>query len=109
MRARCSLPTPSITPGYDRELIAPGIVRRVYEAFYAKVLETNEGLERPDRHNMTPRTLALFDPIFHRGMRPAGDQRDQRDQRKSLQGEIPSGSRAGRLSGGNAPILGRVD
>jgi hypothetical protein len=71
-----------ITPGYDREVITPGVVRRVYEAFYAKVLETDEGLERPDRHNMTPRTLALFDTIFHRGMQPAGD------QRKSVHGAV---------------------
>ena len=27
-----------ITPGYDREMVAPGVVKRVYEAVYAKVL-----------------------------------------------------------------------
>ena len=27
-----------IAPGYDREMIAPGVVKRVYEAVYAKVL-----------------------------------------------------------------------
>jgi len=52
-----------ITPGYDRELIAPGVVKRVYEAVYAKVLEA-DGLERPQRRNLTPRTRALFDSIF---------------------------------------------
>jgi hypothetical protein len=53
-----------ITPGYDRELIAPGIVKRVYEAVYAKVL-AGEGLLNPDRDNLTPRTRALFDSLFH--------------------------------------------
>ena len=27
-----------ITPGFDREMVAPGVVKRVYEAVYAKVL-----------------------------------------------------------------------
>jgi hypothetical protein len=53
-----------ITPGYDRELVAPGVVKRVYEAIYAKVLEADDGLLFPQLHNLTPRTQALFDSIF---------------------------------------------
>jgi hypothetical protein len=53
-----------IAPGYDRELIAPGVVKRVYEAIYAKVLEPESGLLRPEPHNLTPRTRALFDSLF---------------------------------------------
>ena len=53
-----------IAPGYDRELIAPGVVKRVYEAIYAKVLEPDGGLLPPQPHNLTPRTQALFDSIF---------------------------------------------
>jgi hypothetical protein len=37
-----------IAPGYDRELVAPGIVKRVYEAWYAKVLVRENELLRPD-------------------------------------------------------------
>jgi len=55
-----------ITPGYDREMVAPGVVKRVYEAVYAKVL-AGEGLLNPDRTNLTPRTRALFDSLFEGG------------------------------------------
>ena len=53
-----------ITPGYDRELVAPGVVKRVYEAVYAKVLVADAGLLRPQPQNMTPKTRALFDSLF---------------------------------------------
>jgi len=53
-----------ITPGYDRELIAPGIVKRVYEALYAKVLVTDASLLRPETENLTARTRAFFDFLF---------------------------------------------
>jgi hypothetical protein len=53
-----------ITPGYDRELIAPGIVKRVYEALYAKVLVADASLLRPETENLTDRTRAFFDFLF---------------------------------------------
>jgi hypothetical protein len=53
-----------IAPGYDHEMVEPGIVKRVYEAMYAKVLVPHAGLQHPLRHNMTPRTLAFFDRVF---------------------------------------------
>jgi GNAT superfamily N-acetyltransferase len=52
------------TPGYDREVVAPGIVKRVYEAVYAKVLVTDEELLRPDPANLSPKAKALFDVLF---------------------------------------------
>ena len=52
-------------PGYDREMVAPGVVKRVYEAFYAKVLVPDEELLRPDPKNLSPKAKALFDVIFH--------------------------------------------
>jgi hypothetical protein len=52
-----------VTPGYDRELVAPGVVKRVYEAMYAKVLESDAGVQHPLRDNLTPRTQAYFDAI----------------------------------------------
>jgi hypothetical protein len=51
-----------IAPGYDRELIAPEVVKRVYEAVYAKVF--GDDLLRPVPHNLTPRTQALFSSLF---------------------------------------------
>jgi len=51
-------------PGYDREMVAPGVVKRVYEAFYAKVLVPDEDLLRPDPGNLSPKAKALFDVLF---------------------------------------------
>jgi len=51
-------------PGYDRELVAPGVVKRVYEAFYAKVLVPDEDLLRPDPKSLSPRAKALFEVLF---------------------------------------------
>ena len=55
-----------ITPGYDREMVAPGVVKRVYEAVYAKVLVGDSGLLHPDSRNMTDRTKAFFRLLFPR-------------------------------------------
>jgi hypothetical protein len=51
-------------PGYDREVVAPGVVKRVYEAVYAKVLVPDEDLLRPDPKNLSPKARALFDVLF---------------------------------------------
>lgn len=51
-------------PGYGREEIAPGEVKRVYEAVYAKLLVSDVELLRPDPKNMTPKTGALFELLF---------------------------------------------
>jgi len=51
-------------PGYDQELVAPGVVKRVYEAFYAKVLVPDEQLLRPDPKNLSPKAKALFEVLF---------------------------------------------
>ena len=52
-----------ITPGFDQEVVAPGVVKRVYEALYAKVL-VPEQLLRPRAQNLTPGVKALFDRLF---------------------------------------------
>jgi hypothetical protein len=49
---------PSSTP------LASGVVKRVYEAVYAKVLVPDEDLLRPDPKNLTPKVKALFDLLF---------------------------------------------
>lgn len=53
-----------ITPGYDREVIAPGVVKRVHEAIYAKFLVDADDLLVPRPENLTPKTKALFDSLF---------------------------------------------
>lgn len=51
-------------PGYDREVVAPGVVKRVFEAYYAKILVSESELHIPDEKNLTPKTLALFKSMF---------------------------------------------
>ena len=53
-----------ITPGFDRELVAPGVVKRVYEAVYAKVLVAEDELLPPRADDMTPAARALFDLLY---------------------------------------------
>lgn len=52
------------TSGYDREQVAPGVVKRVIEGVYWKVLVPEEELLRPDRNKLTPTVRALFDVLF---------------------------------------------
>jgi len=51
-------------PGYDRELVAPGVVKRVYQAVYAKLLAPDDKVLRPDPKNMTPKARALYELLF---------------------------------------------
>jgi hypothetical protein len=60
-----------ITPGYDREMVAPGVVQRVYEAVYAKVLVADAHLLRPQAKNLTARTRDFFRMLFPRKLHPA--------------------------------------
>jgi GNAT superfamily N-acetyltransferase len=53
-----------IVPGYDREFVGAGAVRRIYEAVYAKVLAAGHELQHPDPRHMTPRTRQLFELLF---------------------------------------------
>ena len=52
------------TSGYDQEQVAPGVVKRVFEGVYTKVLVPEGELHRPDPANLTPRARALFDFLF---------------------------------------------
>lgn len=51
-------------PGYDRELVAPGVVKRVYQAVYAKLLAPEDKVLRPNPKNMTPTARALYALLF---------------------------------------------
>lgn len=53
-----------ILPASDREMVAPGVVKHVYEAIYAKVLAAHTDVLRPQSECLTPRTKALFDLLF---------------------------------------------
>lgn len=50
-----------IMPGFDRELVGPGVIKRVFEAIYAKVLVPQSELLYPDEHGMTSSTRQLFE------------------------------------------------
>lgn len=52
------------TSGYDREQVAPGVVKRVFEGVYCKVLVPEAELLRPDPKNLTPKARALFEALF---------------------------------------------
>jgi len=53
-----------LLPGYDRELVEPGVVKRVFGALYGKVLVGEDGLQRPQPANLTPRARALWELLF---------------------------------------------
>lgn len=53
-----------VIPGFDRELVGPGEVKRVFEAIYVKVLATESDFLHPDAQGMTPATRALFGHLF---------------------------------------------
>jgi hypothetical protein len=53
-----------IIPGFDRELVEPGVVKRVYEAIYTKVLVDEEDFVRPRYKDMTTRTAELFELLY---------------------------------------------
>lgn len=53
-----------ITPGFDQEIVAPGVVKRVYEAVYAKVLVAEDELLPPRTQDLTPSAKALFDLLY---------------------------------------------
>ena len=59
------------TSGYDREQVAPGVVKRVFEGVYTKVLVPEDEVLRPDPRNLTPKARALFDVLF-----PDSERRD---------------------------------
>lgn len=51
-------------PGFDREEVAPGVVKRVVEAVYVKLLVPDEHVLLPDLEAMTPTTRRLYEAIF---------------------------------------------
>lgn len=52
------------TSGYDQEQVSPGVVKRVFEGVYCKVLVPEGELALPDPANLTPQARALFEALF---------------------------------------------
>ncbi|MDQ3024551.1 MAG: hypothetical protein M3R04_09255, partial [bacterium] len=51
-------------PGYDREEVAPGVVKRVYQSVYAKLLVPEDEVHWPNPKNMTPTARSLYELLF---------------------------------------------
>ena len=54
-------------PGYDRKEVTPGVIKRVIEAAYCKVLVSRESLLQPSLDDMTPRVKALYEGLYPNG------------------------------------------
>ena len=55
-----------IMPGFDRELVEPGVVRRVYESVYVKLLIPESELLRPRADDLSAAGKSLFDRLYPR-------------------------------------------
>lgn len=53
-----------IVPGYDRDVIEEGVVKRVYEALYAKLLVSHDQVHTPALESFTARTRAVWSALF---------------------------------------------
>lgn len=53
-----------IVPAFDRDMVSPGVIKRVFEACYAKVLVPNTELFTPPPGSLTPTTQKLWDFLF---------------------------------------------
>jgi hypothetical protein len=55
-----------IVPAFDVDALAPGVIGRVYEGLYAKVLTGPERVKLPDWSALIPSTRALYTHLFGR-------------------------------------------
>jgi hypothetical protein len=53
-----------IVPAFDRDMVRPGEVKRVYEAIYAKVLVNDQDVAVPEQGVLTARTRAVWNAVF---------------------------------------------
>lgn len=63
-----------IMPGFDREVTAPGVVSRVYEAIYVRLLAPPAEILPPSAEGMQPATRELFERLFGRARSGLGPQ-----------------------------------
>lgn len=55
-----------IVPGYDRDMVRPGEVKRVFEAIYARLLVSEDEVLIPAAEHMTSRTKEVWEALFTR-------------------------------------------
>jgi hypothetical protein len=48
-----------VVPAFDRDLVAPGTIKRVWEAIYVKLLVEDGAVHRPEAEHLVPETAAL--------------------------------------------------
>ena len=53
-----------IVPAFDRDMVQPGEIKRVYEALYAKVLISSDGVVKPPLSALSFRTRKVWNAIF---------------------------------------------
>lgn len=53
-----------VMPGFDREVVERGVVKRVFEAIYVKVLVADAELLHPRAQGMTAATRRLFELLY---------------------------------------------
>jgi hypothetical protein len=53
-----------LTPGYDREMVEGNVVKRVYEAVFAKVLVPETALLRPDPKELDAKDQSALRPTL---------------------------------------------
>jgi hypothetical protein len=53
-----------ILPGYDRAVTAQGVIKRVYEALYLKLLVSDDEVQLPPVETFTARTRAVWSALF---------------------------------------------
>ena len=51
-------------PGYDRSEVSPGVVKRVYQSIYAKLLVPGDEVHWPDTKGMTPEAKRIYELMF---------------------------------------------
>jgi hypothetical protein len=61
---KCNFQLVGIVPASDRLMVAPGLIKHVYEAVYVRLLASPAEILRPQPENLTPRVKALFDHLF---------------------------------------------
>ncbi|UGQ44569.1 hypothetical protein [Massilia endophytica] len=64
-----------IMPGADREQVAPGVVKRVYEAIYAKQLAPAEDFMIPEPEVLSQQGRALAEVLFPELLAPVPERR----------------------------------
>ena len=71
-----------IVPAFDRDMVKPGEVKRVYEAIYAKVLVDQHAVAVPEDGVLTVRTRAVWNALFGQPAQPSvgGDSEAREDE-----------------------------